>query len=195
MPSQRLVHPARARRRSLSLGGEAQQTSFLCARAMPRRRRLLRRQEASPLRRMTVVRRASCGFQHTKKVQRRVFCAEHRGACARRLWREGAARKLYARVPCHADLGPPISCKKRCADKGALSFPSRPWWCDLPATASNTKPASHVTRRRRTGARCLWAGRAAHEHAARACRAALAVVVSRFIEGHCSYEKPLPLFI
>ena len=130
----------------------------------------------------------------SKKInQRRVFRTAHRRACVRRLWGGGPARKLSARARrVTVILVRPFTAKEHCAGKGPLSFRARPW-CDMPATASNAKPAPHVTRRRRAGARCLRVERAAHELAARACRAALAAAGSSFIEGHRSGEKPFPL--
>ena len=122
-----------------------------------------------------------------------MFRTAHRRACVRRLWGGGPARKLSARARrVTVILVRPFTAKEHCAGKGPLSFRARPW-CDMPATASNAKPAPHVTRRRRAGARCLRVERAAHELAARACRAALAAAGSSFIEGHRSGEKPFPL--
>ena len=90
-------HAAQARRRFAVSGEEAQHSSLLRARAVPRWlwsdcavRRALRRREASLLRRAAVVRRASCG------LQRQAGCRVARAtrACARCLWEEAQHSSL-----------------------------------------------------------------------------------------------------
>ena len=76
-----------------------------------------------------------------------------------------------------------------CAGERPLPFGARPW-CDVPAAASNAKPAPLVTRRTRAGTRCLWREGAPHELAVRARHITLVVVGSCPVKGHCTGERP-----
>ena len=175
-------------------GEEAQHSSLLRVRAVPRwlwsvasRRKALHRREASLLRRAAVVRRASCGLQ--LKPAPRV--SRSTGAPALAVSGEEAQHSSLLRArACRAGCGRLVSLERACTGERPLSFGARPW-CDVPAAASNAKPAPRVARRRRAGARCLWGGDAALELAVRARRAALVVVGSCLIERHCTGERPL----
>ena len=72
-----------------------------------------------------------------------------------------------------------------------FSFGARPW-CDVPAAASNARPAVALHARVGNCFRCLSGRGAALELAARARRAALAVVGTRPTRAHCTDERFLP---
>ena len=80
--------------------------------------------------------------------------------------------------------------KGHCAGEKSLSFGARPWR-DVPAVASISR-LLHGTGERATFhcARC-FSGGASRELAARARRAALAVVGLGTVQGHCAGERPL----
>ena len=80
------------------------------------------------------------------------------------------------------------------ADKRHLPFDERPW-CDAPAaTSQQTQPAVAWHARACDCARCLWGRGAALEFAARARRAALAMVGTRPTRAHCTGERFLPFY-
>ena len=95
--------------------------------------------------------------------------------CARCLSVGGAVRKLAARARRVAlvVIGP---CTKygQCTDKRPLSFNARPW-CDVPAAASQNKPA-FAGKRERATALAVSREEAQHANSLRARRAALVVV-------------------
>ena len=102
--------------------------------------------------------------------------------CARCLWEEAQHSSLLrARRAALVVVGL-VTTKGHC-DRREASLLRRAPWCDVPAAASNAKPAPRVSRRRRAGARCLWGGGAALELAARARRAALVVAGSHLPKG------------
>ena len=74
----------------------------------------------------------------------------------------------------------------------SLSFGARPWY-NVPAAASNAKPAPRVTQRRRAAARCLWEGGAALKLSERARRAALVVIKRCPITGALLRRQTSPL--
>ena len=175
----RVTRATLARRRSLSLGRRHSTRALLRARRatlvcslLASYQRALRQREASLFRRAAVVRRASCGLQLQACA---AWLARRRCGGARCLWGGDAALELAARARGAAMVvigpHPANGC---CDGKMLLSFGARPW-CDVPAAASNVKPAPRGLRRRRVCARCLWGGGAALELASRARRAALVV--------------------
>ena len=142
-------HSAQAHLRSLS-AGRTRSTQACYARAPWRagcarkalRRRAPCRREASLLRRVAVVRRASCGLQRQASA---ACLAQRRRACALCLSGGGAVHKLSARAR-RAALGMVVLRPIEGRHTGArlLSFDARPWR-DVPAAASNTKPTPHVS--------------------------------------------------
>ena len=189
----RVAH-ARAPLRWLSLG-RRRRTRAVCTRApcragcgrpMPYASTLPRR-EASLLRRAVVVRRASCGLQHTAD-----FCVAHTGAPLRwlSLGSRRSTRACCTRVPCCTGVIYPNPMQRRRIGKRPLSLSAPPWY-DVPAAASNAQPtfASHMRTRRCAG--CLSGGGAARELAARARHAAMAVVGLCYMQGHRTGERPL----
>ena len=174
-----LVRRRRACARCLWGGGAALELAARARRAALvvvglRLQKALRRREASLLRRAPVVRRASCGLQR----QASAACLARRSArCARCLWGGGAALELASRAR-RAALVVVGSCLERhCAGERPLSFGARPW-CDVPAAASNSKPAPRVSRSAGALRSLSLGGGAALELASRARRAALVVVGS-----------------
>ena len=129
-----------------------------------------------------VVRRASCGLQRQASAACHAAQARLRSLS---LGRRRSTRACCARAPCRAGCGRLYAYEGHCAGERPLSFGARPW-CDVPAAASNAKPAPLVARRTRAGARCLWGGGAALELAARARRAALVVVGSSPTKERCT---------
>ena len=165
-------------RRSLSLEMR-RSTRACCARAVPRWlwSARARTKDTAParglsLRRAPVVRRASCS------LQRQASAACHTRAARAALAVSGRRRSTRAfcarAVPRWLRSALCLS-KEHCAGERPLSSGARPW-CDVPAAASNAKPAPRVRTQRARCARCLWGGGAALELAARARRAALVVV-------------------
>ena len=172
-PAPRVTQRRRACARCLWGGGAALELS--CARAVPRwlwsvscLESATCRREASLLRRAPVVRRASCGLQR----QASAAChAAQRALRSLSLGRRRSTRACCARAPCCAGCGRPMP-TRRALRRREASLLRRAPWCDVPAAASNAKPAPRVTQRTRTCARCLWGGGAALELVARApCRA------------------------
>jgi hypothetical protein len=124
---------------------ETQYSSFLHLRAVPYGcgrllfcQRALRRRDVSPLRRTTVLRRASCGLQLQASA---AWLVRRRRGGARCLWGGDAALELALRARgaalVMAGTHPPNG---RCDGKILLPFGARPW-CDVRAVASNFKPA------------------------------------------------------
>ena len=148
--------------------------------------RALRRREASLLRRATVVRRASCGLQRQASAACRAAHARRRSLS---LGRRRSTRACCARAPCRAGCDRLVLIEEHCTGERPLSFGARPW-CDVPAAASNAKPAPRVSRAGALRSLSLGGG-AALELAARARRAALVVVGLCPTEGHCAGERPL----
>ena len=139
------------------------------------------------LRCTAVVRRASCGLQHTAD-----FCMAHTGAPLRwlSLGSRRSTRACCTRAPCCTGVIYPNPIQRRRTGERPLSLSAPPWY-DVPAAASNTQPtfASHMRTRRCAG--CLSGGGAARELAARARRAVMAVVGLCCMQGHCTGERPL----
>ena len=110
-----------------------------------------------------------------------------RGAIAPALAVSGERRRstgaFCSRSPRHAGCGRYVSYTRARTGWRALSFSSRPW-CDVPAVASNAKPAPRVTQRNRAGASGLWGGGAALALSARARRVALVAVFPYPIKEH-----------
>ena len=106
------------------------------------------------------------------------------------LGRRRSTQASCARAPCRAGCGRLMPMEAHCVGEGPLSFGAR-LWCDVPTVRSNAKPAPNVTRRRRACARCILGGGAAFELAARARRAALAMVCVCLEEGHRPGESPV----
>ena len=165
------VRTRSARLRSLSLGGGA--ALELAARAPCRAgcgwpmlsTRTLHRREASLLRRAPVVRRASCGLQR----QASAACARA-ARTALAVSREEAQhsslplaravlRWLWSAILVQKDTAPA---------RGLSLFGARPW-CDVPAAASNAKPAPRVPRG--AGTPALAVSREEAQHSACAARA------------------------
>ena len=160
-------------------GEEAQHSSLLRARAVPRwlwsvrpQKRRTHRREASLLRRAAVVRRASCSLQESAGF--RVACASA-PLRSLSLGRRRSTRACCARAPCRAGCGRPMPRKGTASARGlSPSARGRGATCQLrPPTPSRL---SRVHARARHCARCLSGGGAARELAARARRAALVVV-------------------
>ena len=112
--------------------------------------------------------------------------AQRATACQGVSWGGGVAHKLVARTRRAAlavvGLDP---YEERCTDRRLVSFGVRPW-CDVPAAASNTKPACACdVRKRDDWAHCPGRGGAARKLVARACRAALVVVDLDHTKGRC----------
>ena len=179
-PSSAACHAAQART-ALAVSGRRRSTRACCC---ARRaalvvvghayRRAPRRREASLLRRAPVVRRASCGLQRQASAACHARARHLRSLSLRR--RRSTQACSRARRAALVVVGP-CTRKGHCAGERPLFFGARPW-CDVPAAASNAKPAPRVTRRARACARCLLGGGAALELATRARRAALVVVGS-----------------
>ena len=120
-----------------------------------------------------MVRRASCGLQ--RQAGCRVCTQAHAPALAVSGEEAQHSSLLRARRAALVVVGLGSIEGRRVGGK-PLSFGARPW-CDVPAAASNAKPAAACERKRtRACARCLSGGGAALELAARARRAALVVV-------------------
>ena len=87
--------------------------------------------------------RASCCLKHQASA---AWLVRHRRVGARCLWGGGAALELASRAR-GAALAVIGSClvERFCTGERARSFGARPW-CDVPAAASNSKPAPRVSR-------------------------------------------------
>ena len=119
-----------------------------CYRVMQHGRPLHRR-EASLHRRETVVRRASCGFQHTAGFRVASTRARHCACCLS----GGGTVRLLATRACRAALVVVALCTRQghFISERPPSIGARPW-CDVPATASNTQPALALCARERATA-------------------------------------------
>ena len=149
--------------------------------------RALHRREASLLRCKTVVRRASCGLQHAAGFR----VARAKRATALALSREVATHASLprARAVPRCCVGPPPyerALHRREASLLRCKTVVRRASCDLQHTAG-----FRVARRARHCAGCLSGGGKTRELAARARRAALAVIGPRPTEGHCTGGRPL----
>ena len=149
--------------------------------------RALHRRETSLLRCKTVVRRASCGLHHAAGC--RVHANERH--CAGCLSGGVETRKLAARARRAAlALVGVRAMKGHCTGGRPLSFGARPW-CDVRAVASITQPAVACYANERHCAGCLSGGVETRNLAARARRAALALIGVRAMKGHCTGGRPL----
>ena len=109
--------------------------------------------------------------------------------CAHCLSGGGASRKLSARARRGAlVVVGPCTRKGHCTGERPLSFGVR-LLCDVPAVVTQNRPAFAWHARARHFARCFSGEGAALELAVRAHRAALAVVVPRIRQGHCTGER------
>jgi hypothetical protein len=140
-----VARAAQARRRSLSLGRRrSTRACFVRARCRAgcdrfmSRRKVLHRREGSLFWCAAVVRRASCGLQ----LQASAAClARRRRVGARCLSGGDAVLELSSRARSAAMVVVgPYPAKGRCAGETSLPFGARPF-CDVPAAASNFKPA------------------------------------------------------
>ena len=103
-------------------------------------------------------------------------------------WRN--TRACRARAPCRAGCDRSYAIEGHCTGGRPLSFGARPW-CDVRAVTSNAQPAFAWHTRKRHCAGCLSGGGETRELAARARRAALVVVGSAHVKGHCTGGRPL----
>ena len=119
------------------------------------------------------------------------WLARRRRGGARCLWGGDAALELasHARGAAMVVVGP-YPAKRRCDGETAPSLGARPW-CDVPAAASNFKPAPRDSRD--AGASALSVSGKEAQHSACCARAVLrwSVICLLPTKGRCDSERPL----
>ena len=173
---------------------EAQHSSSPLTRAVPRKVWLsfTLRKDAMSARGLAPTARPWCDVPavvfNTKPAPR---ATQRRRTCALCFWGGGAALGLATRTRRGAlVLVVTQSVERRDVGERPRSYGARPW-CDVPAVVFNTKPAPHVTQRRRTCALCFLGGGAARELAIRARRGALVMLGRCFVEERHAGERHL----
>ena len=190
----RLSRGTRGRATLLAVSREkAQHSSLLCARTVPRWLWSFHALDkgTAPARGLAPSARgrgATCQLwpPRISRLSRGTARARH---CAHCLSGGGASRKLAARAR-RAALVVVGLCTRQghCTGERPLFFDVR-LLCDVPAVATQNRPAFAWHARARHFARCFSGEGAALELAVRAHRAALAVVVPRIRQGHCTGER------
>ena len=136
---------------------------------------------------------ATCQLRPPTPSQRRVTRQRRRLAGARCLWGGGSALRLAASAHRAALVVVGLSrMQEHCLGGRPLSFGARPW-CDVPAAASNAKPAPRVSRGAGELALSVPGGVGTLRLAARARRAALVLVGPCLFKGYLAGKRPLNL--